>query len=59
MEPKKETFYHLNVQTCTNGFILYVNENQRLDRCVPDKTFVFNTLKDLSDFLLTFKEING
>lgn len=55
----KETFYKLDVQKCSNGFIVYVKNSLRYDQCVPDSVFVFNTLKGLTEFLLTFKEIEN
>jgi len=55
----KETFYKLDVQKCQNGFIVYVNNTLRYDQSVPDSVFVFNTLKDLTDFLLTYKELEN
>lgn len=55
----KETFYKLDVQKCSNGFVVYVDNTLKYDQCVPDSVFVFNTLKDLTDFLLTYKEIDN
>jgi hypothetical protein len=55
----KETFYKLDIQKCNNGFILYVNNTLKYDQCVPDTVFVFNKLKDLTDFLLTYKELEN
>lgn len=55
----KETFFKADIQKVENGFVVYLDNTQKFDRCVSDKVYVFNTLKDLADFLLTFKEIEN
>ena len=55
----KETLFKAEIQKVENGFVVYLDNTQKFDRCVSDKVYVFNTLKDLADFLLTFKEIEN
>lgn len=56
----KETFAKLDIHKTNNGFIVYVNNTRHNVGGISDYTdecFVFNTLKDLTAFLLTYKEI--
>lgn len=55
----KQTFYKIDIQKCENGFIVYVDNTIRINSCVHDGVFVFNTLKELTNFILTYKEINN
>jgi hypothetical protein len=53
----KETFYKIEIQKVTNGFIVYVNNTLKYDQVVSDNVFAFNTILELTEFLLTYKEI--
>ena len=53
----KETFYKIEIQKVTNGFIVYVNNTLKYDQLVSDNVFAFNTILELTEFLLTYKEI--
>lgn len=56
----KQTFAKLDIHKTNNGFIVYVNNTRHNVVSIADYTdecFVFNTLKDLTAFLLTYKEI--
>jgi len=61
-EPKelKNTFKKLDIHKTDNGFIVYVNNSLHNVGVTnyTDECFVFNTLKDLASFLLTYKEID-
>lgn len=53
----KETFYKIEIQKVTNGFIVYVNNTLKHDSVVSDNVFAFNTILKLTEFLLSYKEI--
>lgn len=51
-------FDELEIKRVKNGYVIYVYKAKQCNS-FPDFVYVFNTIKDLSDFLLTFKEIEN
>ena len=55
---KNIEFDEIEIKRVKNGYVVYVYKAKQCNS-FPDFVFVFNTLKDLSEFLLTFKVIEN